>query len=173
MDKIIFEAMKELNEDLLLKEVSTDYTDSEFNFERGWATFLLLDSSDDKPLYIQVDLTCEISDVDVEWEPDGEPTYVPYGEQSVMYDDGKGGVESIDASNAISADGYKLVDEDNNEYSFENVCEMLRCEPNALTDEIQHVKDLAVEYYIDYIEDSYEPERPEDNEPDYDPYDYD
>ncbi len=35
------------------------------------------------------------SDIDIEWEEDGAPTYVPYGDDYVLYDDGKGGIDSV------------------------------------------------------------------------------
>lgn len=37
------------------------------------------------------------NDFDFEYEPDGAATYVPYGEQSVMYDDGKGSLDKVTA----------------------------------------------------------------------------
>jgi hypothetical protein len=39
----------------------------------------------------RIDVTFEVS-----WEEDGEPTYVPYGSTSVMYDSGEGGIDHIE-----------------------------------------------------------------------------
>lgn len=52
--------------------------------------------------FVQIFVTADVSgcvNCEGSWEEDGSPTYVPYGEGSVMLDDGKGSfeVESIDA----------------------------------------------------------------------------
>ena len=66
-----------------------------------------------------IDVTFEVI-----WEEDGEPTYVPYGSTSVMYDSGEGGIDyieiidiDIDVDNWIDVtdgdeDGVQLTDDE-------------------------------------------------------------
>ena len=50
---------------------------------------------------------------EVEWEDDGEPTYVPYGSTRVLYDSGEGGIDSIDIVDTdLSVDSWINVTDD-------------------------------------------------------------
>ena len=66
----------------------------------------------------RIDVTFEVI-----WEEDSEPTYVPYGSTSVMYDSGEGGIDhieiidiDIDVDNWIDVtddpDGVELTDDE-------------------------------------------------------------
>ena len=45
---------------------------------------------------VYFEVVWEEDEFNFKWEADGEPTYVDYGSQSVMYDNGSGGPESVE-----------------------------------------------------------------------------
>lgn len=108
------------------------------------------------------------------WEPNGEPTYVPYGDTSVMYDSGEGGLESVDVY--ADWDDYYFIElgesSDGTKLTKEQVLQILGCseeELDLLMKEIKdkviiHTEELLVEYYEDP---NHWPDKPE-REPDYD-----
>ena len=116
--------------------------------------------------------------IDFTWEPDGEPTYVPYGSTSVIYDSGEGGLESVDASGASFVDDHGFVSYDNPDITLreEEVLELLQCSEadlNSLVDEASSHVERNVDVYLEEWYYDNPPEKPE-YEPDYDDwYDYD
>lgn len=118
------------------------------------------------------DVVWDSDSIEFDWEPDGPATYVPYGEQSVLYDSGEGGLESVDASNAVDCEDYKFVDSDDEEVelSREQVIEVLGCTEEELDDIIARLTELVIHNVAVNLEEWYEdnpPEKPE-YEPDYD-----
>lgn len=77
------------------------------------------------------------------WEEDGSPTYVPYGEGSVMLDDGKGSfeIESIDADVDIEHISF---------YTDEN-CSIEITEEEAFLDILKLSEDDAKELHLKII----------------------
>lgn len=116
--------------------------------------------------YVNFEAKCSWS-VDVAWEPDGEPTYVPYGDGQALFDDGRGGVDSVSVRDG-SLDEVRWSDEDGKELSDDQVKSLLEVDDdgfNGLLDEIlsdtgpsAHVE---AEAYADRLE------RPEPEGPDY------
>lgn len=107
------------------------------------------------------------ANVEVEWEPDGDPTYVPYGDRQVLFDDGKGGIDSVSVSNGC-IDDWQWKTEDGEELSDERVKELLGLNDEgfkALLDRIEGEVSGLVDIYAEEY-DGYE--RPEPPEPDYD-----
>ena len=123
---------------------------------------------------VNLDMIWSHDDFEFEWEADGEPTYVPYGSTSVLYDSGEGGLESVEVSAEV--DDYQFLDfEDpdiDSPLTKEQVLEILGCSEEDLIDIMKEVEALAVscteleleEYYDDS---DHWPEKPE-YEPDYD-----
>ena len=52
--------------------------------------------------HVFLDVRVSTDDVDIIYEPDGDPTFVPYGEGSVLLDSGKGGIDSINVGDCVS-----------------------------------------------------------------------
>lgn len=116
--------------------------------------------------YINFEAKCSWS-IDVVWEPDGEPTYVPYGDRQVMYDDGRGGVDSVSASDG-SLDDVRWSDEDGEELSDDQVKSLLGIDGsglNSLLDEI--LSDAGLSANMEAEAHASHLKRPEPEEPDY------
>lgn len=104
--------------------------------------------------------------VEVEWEEDGEPTYVPYGDRQVMYDDGRGGIDSVSVSGG-SIDEIEWRDEAGGELDEERVKELLRVDEEGLKEIVDRICgdiDSFAEIYAGEHEGEFE--RPEAEEPD-------
>lgn len=109
------------------------------------------------------------------WEPDGEPTYVPYGDTSVEYDNGEGGLESVDVY--ADCDNYYFIElgnsaEEGIDLSKEQVLQILGCSEEELDHLMQEIEAKVISHAEDLLLDYYEdpdhwPEKPE-YEPDYD-----
>lgn len=93
--------------------VEIDYLDVEdFDCDRILADMSVRAYREGKPddfIEIEGEASAKVKDVEV--EPDGEPTYVDYGSQRVLYDSGKGGyvnsveIGDVDIDAAFSVDG--------------------------------------------------------------------
>ncbi len=68
---------------------------------------------------VNLDMIWGHDDFEFEWEPDGEATYVPYGETSVLYDSGEGGLASVEVS--ADVDDYQFLDFEDTIAFFERV----------------------------------------------------
>lgn len=116
--------------------------------------------------YINFEAKCSWS-VDVAWEPDGEPTYVPYGDRQVLFDDGLGGVDSVSVSDG-SLDDVSWSDEDGEELSDDQVRSLLGIDGggfNGLLDEI--LSDAGMSAHVEAEAHADHLKRPEPEEPDY------
>ena len=127
--------------------------------------------------------------LEFQWEPDGEPTYVPYGNASVLYDSGEGSLESVDTSQALDFKEINLysINDTNNPDEWEEeplgqddiilMLEDMGISIDEFEDVIKVIKERTIEMADKSIQDYYDdpdnwPEKPEDDGPDYDPYDY-
>ncbi len=122
---------------------------------------------------VNLDMIWGHDDFEFEWEPDGEATYVPYGETSVLYDSGEGGLASVEVS--ADVDDYQFLDfeDPDRQLTKEQALEILGCSEEDLDDLMKEVEALAVSHAEAALEEYYEdsdnwPERPEPEEPDYD-----
>lgn len=116
--------------------------------------------------YVNFEAKCSWS-VDVVWEPDGDPTYVPYGDRQVLFDDGKGGVDSVSVRDG-SLDEVRWSNEDGDELSDDQVKSLLGIGAdgfNALMDEI--LSDTEPSAHVEAEAHADRLERPEPEEPDY------
>lgn len=125
----------------------------------------------EKDINVIFEVRWDSANIEFNWESDGAATYVPYGEQSVLYDDGKGGLDSVDVSGIadIYSYDYKYNDKIITE---EQAIELLGCSQedfNEAVTELCKIVPLITENLIeDYYDDPWNwPER-EDDEPDYD-----
>lgn len=123
---------------------------------------------------VNLNMVWSHNDFEFEWEADGEPTYVPYGNTSVLYDSGEGGLESVEAY--ADAEDYQFLDlEDpdiDSPLTKEQVLGILGCSEEDLADLMKEVEALAISCTKAELEDYYEdpdnwPEKTE-YEPDYD-----
>lgn len=120
------------------------------------------------------EVSWDSSNFEFYWEPDGEPTYVPYGDTSVMYDSGEGGLESVDVY--ADWDNYYFIElgesSDGTKLTKEQVLQILGCSEEELDLLMKEIADKVIshaeESLIDYYEDPDNwPDKPE-YEPDYD-----
>ena len=144
--------------------------------DAGWVYVdIYKQDNPDVGITVFFEVSWESDSFEFEWEPDGEPTYVPYGNTSVMYDDGRGGLESVEVY--ADCDDYHFIELETNmdegtDLTREQVLQILGCseeELRRLIKEIEekvvdHTKDLLVDYYSDP---DHWPDKPE-YEPDYD-----
>jgi hypothetical protein len=167
MSNTLLEAIKDLNDDRKYNVWVGEIVDYDFSdLESGWAEVSIGRDSDDEYLLFHFEVSCALDQVEVIWEPDGEPTYVDYGSQSVLYDDGKGGIESIVARDAVDVELISIVNNEDKQYTKEEALQFLKCTRNDLDDAINTAYSAVLDDYILYIESNYEPEYPE-YEPDY------
>lgn len=153
------------------------YSDSEIYGvdDKGW---IIIDIT--KPgekgvgVTVKLDMTWNHDDFEFEWESDGDPTYVPYGSTSVLYDSGEGGLASVKVS--ADVDDYQLLNFEDSDpdhpITKEQALEILGCSEEDLDDLMKEVKALAISCTETALEEYYEdsdhwPEKPE-HEPDYD-----
>ena len=112
------------------------------------------------------DITFEVT-----WESDSEPTYVPYGSTSVLYDSGEGGIdhiELVDIDLTIDSwidvtddpDGVELTDDEVEQLFGMNVDEIKRQILDALDTYVrnnaeQYIYDNAEKPDIDWLDEEY------------------
>lgn len=114
-------------------------------------------------IFVRVDVTGETEN-DGEWEEDGPATYVPYGNQRVMLDDGKGGYE-VGENNTDSKGIDDIIFYINDDYKFgskiteERAKEILNIKEEDWGKLIQTIKEeaskVACDYANDYFDDEY------------------
>lgn len=144
------------------------YTNIEYDFYDSDALSVYLDvrSSDNPDVSVPVEISYEVSvkDITVDFGY-GEPTYVPYGSTSVMYDDGFE-IYGVDASEAVSlydvficdADRDRLDDSANPEENaivHNNTADLLHCTLEELN---AFLAGLDKEFYskvVDYLNNYY------------------
>lgn len=95
-----------IKEELNSKDVGIDVDDydiDEFSSEwiNGWISGTVDKKDSEYILGYKADC---YGSVEVDWEADGSPTYVPYGNQSVLYDDGRGGIDSVEVDDCEVGD---------------------------------------------------------------------
>lgn len=122
-----------------------------------------------------------------EWEPDREPTYVPYGNTYVLYDSGEGGLESVDTSDALEIEEVQIrsIDDLDQAYDWGStpmgqddiilMLEDIGVSMQEFEEVLNSMKKRALEMVNEQIEEFYEdpcnwPSKPKDEGPDYDPY---
>jgi len=72
-----------------------------------------------------------VANAEFSWEPDTAPTYVPYGEIYVMYDNGKGSLDSVHISEMVPEDEvYKL--DNGDQINREEVLQILQVNEEQL-----------------------------------------
>jgi hypothetical protein len=79
-------------------------------------------------------------------EPAGDSTYVPYGERSVLYDDGSAQLNSVDVSDAVTVEGCTIYngpihDPNTRELTEQEAAEFLNCDLEDLRWYVQQVVD--------------------------------
>ena len=153
------------------------YVDSEIYCpdDEGWMYIEITKPGEENiGVTVNLDIIWNRDNFEFEWEADGEPTYVPYGSTSVMYDSGKGGLASVEVQAEV--DDYQFLDlEDpdiDSPLTKEQVLEILGCSEEDLADLMKEIEVLAVYYAEADLEEYYDdsdnwPEKPE-YEPDYD-----
>lgn len=142
--------------------------------DKGW---ILIDVT--KPgeegvgVTVDLDMTWDHDDFEFGWEPDGEPTYVPYGDASVLYDGGEGGLESVEVD--ADVEDYQFLDyekpDPDKPMTKERALEILRCSEEDLDDLMEEIEAFAINHAKADLEEYYEdpnnwPEKPE-QEPEY------
>jgi hypothetical protein len=84
--------------------------------------------TDDAEVYFSATFICSY---EIEWEPDSDPTYVPYGSRMVLFDKGEGGIEDVDVTDIdIDIDGWE--DDDGNEITGADVAKILGVSADAV-----------------------------------------
>ncbi len=164
-----------------LKPFEFEVQDRSFeNFEDGGYVTIAIyhpeSNAVEDTVYIDYIVCVDKQEIDFVWEADGEPTYVPYGNQSVLYDDGSGGPDYAEIGNCCSIDDFEIKDHEYSDLSINKACEKINCSVPDLTNMIEALKPLVIYEMHDYLENYFSdydnwPEREED-EPDYDPYDW-
>ena len=159
--------------------LSYSYSDCELtpSDEYGLVLIEVGNSKEDEDyVYIAYEVTWDKHNINFVWEPDGEATYVDYGSQSVLYDDGSGSPDYVEVTDVVEVSDYSFEDADTNKLSWDQVLDILGCSKEDLLDLVQEAKPIATkiaeadleEYYSDY--DNW-PDK-EVDEPDFDPYDW-
>lgn len=132
--------------------------------------------SDDQEVWLRFVYNDVLENAEFEWEADGQPTYVPYGEQSVLLDDGKGDVESVDIGELEpDEEFYETLDEV--VLSKEDVLNILKIDEEQLTKLEKAARKIASKYLKPIIEEhvkddaSFWPDKDDyDPRDDYDPF---
>lgn len=107
--------------------------------------------SDDQEVWLRFEYNDVLENAEFDWEADGQPTYVPQGEQSVLYDDGKGGVESVDVGELEpDEEFYETLDE--TVLSREEVLNILKIDEEQLTKLEKAARKIASKYLKPIIE---------------------
>lgn len=112
------------------------------------------------------ELSWDRDNFEFEWEADGEPTYVPYGNTSVMYDDGRGGLDYVVAY--AECDDYYFIEldvsaEDGTKLTKEQVSQILGCSEEELDRLMVEIEEKVISYAEDQLVDYY---KDSDNWPD-------
>lgn len=130
------------------------------------------EDDEERAITIAFEVDWDEDAVDITWEPDGEPTYVPYGSTWALYDSGEGGLESVDASGASFVADHYLLSYNNldNDLFEEEVLEILQCSEadlKSIIDEAAKVVERNIDVYLEEWYYNNPPEKPE-CEPEYD-----
>lgn len=141
--------------------------------DKGWIIIDIVKPGEEGVgVTVNLDMSWDHDDFEFEWEPDGEPTYVPYGDTDVLYDSGEGGLASVEVS--ADVDDYQFGDYEDPDKPItkEQALEILGCSKEDLDDLMKEVESFAVSCTEEALEDYYEdpnhwPEKPGPDEPDY------
>lgn len=146
--QLIFEALKKLENDIEIEAV-----DQDFYSDEGTAYFAI--GLHDKWVTAKCKLSCDSGMIGYSIRRDS-PTYVPYGERSVLYDDGGIEVTYISAAGACMCDDIVYADEeDKKEMTREEALKFLGCTDDDLKEVERLIEDDALDDYIYYVEDYY------------------
>lgn len=105
----------------------------------------------DDCVYLEIQVSADPAEVEIDYEEEGPATYVPYGEQSVIYDDGSARITSIDSSKAATIEGCTIYsgpikDPNTRELSKEEAAKFLNCDIDDLVWYIEQIaEDLLIE----------------------------
>ena len=109
------------------------------------------DDQEDQEVWLRLEYNDVLQNAEFEWEPDGPATYVPYGSQRVLFDDGKGGVESVDIGELEpDEEVYETIDE--TVLSVEDVLNILKIDKEQLTKLEKAARKIANKYLKPIIE---------------------
>ena len=153
----------------------SEYIRKDINEDGALATIQLWPYTDsDNCVFVEFSVSADIDSVEIDYEPEGPATYVPYGAQSVIYDDGSARINSIDTSNAVNFEEYTIYtkndpkDPDFKKLSLEEAAEYLQCDLEDLHYYIMEDANDIVSEVESYLERFAEEQFYEDEEPDYD-----
>lgn len=184
---------KNLYEDIQINNIIIEPIEVDDNGYEYWSNFYLYlkNKNNSKNLICGATAVLDYDEnyLEFQWAPDGDPTYVPYGNASVLYDSGEGGLESVDTSQALDFKEIDLypINDANHPGNWEDeplgqddiilMLEDIGISIDEFEDVIKVIKQRTIEMADKSIQDYYDkpsnwPEKPEDDGPDYDPYDY-
>lgn len=153
MDWLLWEKLDRLNEEqskVIVEGITIDVDDTDINVRA--TTYAYIDLTRDGKTFVTYKLgyTDILENAEFEWEADGAPTYVPYGSQSVLFDDGKGGVESVNVG-ILEPDeeAYQL---DENDVARATVLQVLGLTEEQLIKIEASATKLAGTYLKNYVE---------------------
>lgn len=118
----------------------TDY-DWEYDDLNVNATGVFDVSNGDVTISVTYTVYVDYDHIDFDIEPDGEPTYVPYGSTDVMYDDGSSWVDGLHIKNAIDINWEELYEDLdlNNLLDSSEASKILGCTEEQLEDFLNNV----------------------------------
>lgn len=111
----------------------------------------------DESIYLEISIVADPDAANIDYEPAGPATYVPYGSQSVLYDDGSAILNSVDASKAVSLEACTIYNGPINnpntkELSKQEAAVFLNCNIDDLIIAIEEIIEellTDVRYYVE------------------------
>ena len=132
--------------------VFVDINDYDIDFRRDKITaYMNMWVSDDQEVWLRFEYNNVLENAEFGWEADGPATYVPQGEQRVLFDDGKGSVEWVDVGELEpDKEVYEALDE--TVLSKEDVLNILKIDEEQLTKLEKAARKIASRYLKPIIE---------------------
>lgn len=133
------------NKDNETTKLTIRTSDESCDESEGVCSYEIMNESLGKSVYCTFETVCNKSDIEFEYEPDGPATYVPYGETNVLYDNGRGSLIKVDATDAVEAEFVGLTTDDDKKISKELACKTLGCELSMLEKAISICESKALD----------------------------
>lgn len=156
-------------------KIEIRHEDGEVYGANTWEQFSVINKDTGVILYAQAEADADEFEVDIDWEEDGPATYVPYGETSVLYDDGRGGVDGVSVDGSV--DSVEFMSQENGEngesfeppfiMSYDDATVALDLTPVEFKNVCIAIENQAAAIICDYLEEYYEENPPERDDDDY------